>query len=253
VPPTASRSPRAGRLELTGFLVEATAAGRAFEQLGIRPEFVRRGEHKTAPEVFIRAEVSPNQRAALEQFLDERHADLVDAVARGRRAVAEDARARVDQGPYSATRARRWAWWTSSPTTSSYPRRSALIATRTRALAGSRGSGSFRDWERRTDGRAPSWMAGGADAPGGGAGLGDDRPGSVGRTTGRAHHRRLGDARRRAPRRGARSGRPPPRCSTSTARRERARLRARLAEVRRLAARKPVVAYVDRVAASGDT
>ena len=57
--------PRAGRLELSGFLVEATAVGRAFEQLGIRPEFVRRGEHKTAPELFIRAEVSPNQRAAL--------------------------------------------------------------------------------------------------------------------------------------------------------------------------------------------
>ena len=35
--------PRAGRLELTGFLMEATVAGRAFEQLGIRPEFVRRG------------------------------------------------------------------------------------------------------------------------------------------------------------------------------------------------------------------
>src|SRR5262249_14947880 len=51
--------PRAGRLELPGFLVEATAAGRAFEQLGIRPEFVRRGEHKTAPELFIRAAVSP--------------------------------------------------------------------------------------------------------------------------------------------------------------------------------------------------
>ena len=77
--------PRAGRLELPGFLVEATAAGRAFEQLGIRPEFVRRGEHKTAPELFIRAEVSPNQRAALEQFLEERHAELVEAVARGRR------------------------------------------------------------------------------------------------------------------------------------------------------------------------
>ena len=151
--------PRAGRLDLAGFLVEATAAGRAFEQLGIRPEFVRRGEHKTAPELFIRAEVSPNQRAALEQFLDERHADLVDAVARGRRLSPGDARARVDQGPYSATRALALDLVDLIADDVELPAALGLDTDEDRALAGSAGIGTFRDWERAHRWPRTSWMA----------------------------------------------------------------------------------------------
>jgi protease-4 len=97
--------PRAGRLELSGFLIEATAIGAALQRLGIQPEFIRRGDYKTAPELFTRVDVSPIQRATLEQFLDERHAELVQAVASGRRLEPDAARERVDRGPYSAPRA----------------------------------------------------------------------------------------------------------------------------------------------------
>ena len=197
--------PRAGRLELAGFLVEATAAGRAFELLGIRPEFVRRGEHKTAPELFIRAEVSPNQRAALEQFLDERHADLVDVVARGRHLSPEDARARVDQGPYSATRAQALGLVDLIADDVELPAALGLDADEDRALAGSAGIGTFRDRERARRWPRTRWMAWRrptrlavvpisgmiAQAPSGAPPVG-------------SHHRRLGDARRRGPRRGAR-------------------------------------------------
>jgi protease IV len=98
--------PPAGRLELSGFLMEATAIGAALQRLGIHPEFIRRGDYKTAPELFTRVDVSPIQRATLEQFLDERHTELVQAVASGRRLEADAARERVDRGPYSAPRAR---------------------------------------------------------------------------------------------------------------------------------------------------
>jgi protease-4 len=97
--------PRAGRLELSGFLMEATAIGGALRRLGIQPEFIRRGDYKTAPELFTRVDVSPIQRATLEQFLDERHAELVEAVASGRRLQPDAAAERVDRGPYSAPRA----------------------------------------------------------------------------------------------------------------------------------------------------
>jgi protease IV len=97
--------PRPGRLALDGFLLEATAVGGALERLGIRAEFVRRGDFKTAPELFTRSDVSPNQRALLEQLLDDRHDELVDAVAAGRHLQRDDAAARVDKGPYSAERA----------------------------------------------------------------------------------------------------------------------------------------------------
>jgi protease IV len=97
--------PRPGRLSLDGFLLEATALGNALERLGLRAEFVRRGEFKTAPELFTRADVSPNQRALLETLLDDRHSALVDAVATGRHLERPEATARVDEGPYSAERA----------------------------------------------------------------------------------------------------------------------------------------------------
>jgi protease-4 len=98
--------PRAGRLELGGFLMGATAIGGALQRLGIQPEFIRRGDYKTAPELFTRVDVSPIQRATLEQFLDEQHTELVEAVATGRGLDPEAARTRVDTGPYSAPRAK---------------------------------------------------------------------------------------------------------------------------------------------------
>jgi protease IV len=97
--------PRPGRLSLDGFLLEATAIGDALHKLGVRAEFVRRGDFKTAPELFTRSDVSENQRALIEELLDDRHTELVDAVAIGRHLERERAAALVDVGPYSAERA----------------------------------------------------------------------------------------------------------------------------------------------------
>jgi len=244
--------PRAGRLELAGFLVEATAAGRALEQLGIRPEFVRRGEHKTAPELFIRAEVSPNQRAALEQFLDERHAELVDSVARGRRLTPEDARARVDQGPYSAARARALGLVDLLADDLELPGALGLEADEDRALAGTAGIGTFRDWERSRrlprvrwrEWRRPARLAvipvSGmiAQAPSGAPPVGPSVAGSETLVAGL----RAAARDRRSPAAVLYVNSPGGSALASEL---------VLAEVRRLAARKPVIAYVDRVAASG--
>lgn len=98
--------PEAGRLELTGFAAEATALGGALERAGVRPEFVRRGDYKTAPELFTHAKVSDIQRQTIEKLLDEQYAQLCERLARGRKLTLEQARARIDGGPYSARRAR---------------------------------------------------------------------------------------------------------------------------------------------------
>ena len=244
--------PRAGRLELTGFLMEATAAGRAFEQLGIRPEFVRRGEHKTAPELFIRAEVSPNQRAALEQFLDERHTELVEAVARGRRLSTSEARARVDQGPYSATRAQALGLVDLIADDVELPAALGLDTNEDRALAGTAGLGTFRDWERTRRWPRVSWrqwrrptrlavvpVSGMiAQAPSGAPPVGPAIAGSETLVAGL----RAAARDRSSPAAVLYVNSPGGSALASEL---------VLAEVRRLAARKPVIAYVDRVAASG--
>lgn len=95
----------AGRLELVGYAAEATAIGEGLSRVGIQAHFVRRGDYKTAPELFTHAHVSDIQRQTIEGFLDERYADLVDSIARGRKKTPEEVRAIIDEGPYSAQRA----------------------------------------------------------------------------------------------------------------------------------------------------
>ncbi len=95
----------AGRLELVGYAAEATALGEGLSRAGIQAHFVRRGDYKTAPELFTHAHVSDIQRQTLEAFLDERYAELVDAISRGRRLTPEQVRGLIDAGPYSAQRA----------------------------------------------------------------------------------------------------------------------------------------------------
>jgi protease-4 len=95
----------AGRLELVGYAAEATALGEGLSRVGIQAHFVRRGAYKTAPELFTHAHVSDIQRQTLEAFLDERYGELVAAVAQGRKRTPEEVRGLIDAGPYSAQRA----------------------------------------------------------------------------------------------------------------------------------------------------
>ncbi|RKH48939.1 signal peptide peptidase SppA [Corallococcus llansteffanensis] len=94
-----------GRVDLVGFAAEATVLGEAFGRVGIHAHFARRGDYKTAPELFTDGTVSDVQRQTLETFLDERYAVLVDALSRDRGRTPEEARALIDAGPYSAKRA----------------------------------------------------------------------------------------------------------------------------------------------------
>ncbi|MDC0707638.1 signal peptide peptidase SppA [Stigmatella sp. ncwal1] len=95
----------AGRVDLVGYAAEATALGEGLARVGIQAHFVRRGAYKTAPELFTHERVSDIQQQTMEAFLDERYAELVNAIARGRKRSAEEAKALIDAGPYSAQRA----------------------------------------------------------------------------------------------------------------------------------------------------
>ncbi len=97
--------PAAGRIDLTGFSAEASAIGAALARVGIKPHFLRRGEYKTAPELFTREDMSPAQRETTERLLDERYQRLIERVAAGRKLTSDESRRRIDRGPYSARRA----------------------------------------------------------------------------------------------------------------------------------------------------
>ena len=95
----------AGRLELAGYAAAATALGAGLERLGISAQLVRRGDYKTAPEIFAQSAISPIHRQTVEHVLDLRFQSLLTRISRGRRLTPEQARRKVDQGPYSAKRA----------------------------------------------------------------------------------------------------------------------------------------------------
>ncbi|MBS2027034.1 MAG: signal peptide peptidase SppA [Deltaproteobacteria bacterium] len=94
-----------GRLELAGYAAEVLSLRDALALAGVRPQFVRRGEFKTAPEMFTEASISPAQRKTLEAILDERTDALLQGITSGRNLTLDAAKAALDQGPYSARRA----------------------------------------------------------------------------------------------------------------------------------------------------
>jgi len=94
-----------GRLDLTGFAAEPVAIKAALDRAGIGAQFVRRGEYKTAPELFTDPQISPVHRRTVEHLLDLRFQDLLLRISRGRRISLDEAKRKVDGGPYSARRA----------------------------------------------------------------------------------------------------------------------------------------------------
>ncbi len=95
----------AGRLDLRGFAVEGTTARAALEKVGARATVFQRGAYKSAGEIASRDGMSPEAREDLDGILDDLYDRLLDAVAEGRGIDRDAARARVDDGPYTARRA----------------------------------------------------------------------------------------------------------------------------------------------------
>jgi protease-4 len=94
--------PETGSVFFVGLRLEGLYLADLLEGFGIRPEVVRIGEYKTAAETFVRRDMSPEQREQLEALLEDRFADLVDAIAAGRGLAPERVRELADGGPYPA-------------------------------------------------------------------------------------------------------------------------------------------------------
>jgi protease-4 len=94
--------PETGSVFFVGLRLEGLYLADLLGHLGVRPEVVRIGEYKTAAETFLRGGMSPEQREQLEALLDDRFADLVDAIASGRGLEPDAVRELADRGPYGA-------------------------------------------------------------------------------------------------------------------------------------------------------
>jgi protease-4 len=96
----------AGGVRLAGLRTARYYLGPALWNLGIRTDFVRIGDWKSAPEQFTRDGSTGPAREQEERMLDDALAHLVEGVAASRSLSAEEARAAIVGGPYTAREAR---------------------------------------------------------------------------------------------------------------------------------------------------
>jgi protease IV len=76
------------------------------DKLGIKADFVRIGDHKSAPESFMREGPTDVARADTQALLEAINQQLVRGIAEGRRLRGADVSARIAQGPFVSSEAK---------------------------------------------------------------------------------------------------------------------------------------------------
>ncbi|HWQ13306.1 MAG TPA: S49 family peptidase, partial [Roseiflexaceae bacterium] len=86
---------------VVGLRAEVQFLKDALAKIGVRAEVTAVSPYKSGGDVFARADMSPEAREQLERLLDQRFAELLRAVAEGRRKTVEELRALIDAAPLS--------------------------------------------------------------------------------------------------------------------------------------------------------
>jgi protease-4 len=97
----------AGGIRFAGLRAQHMYFAGLLSKVGIRSEFVRIGEHKSAPEEFVRAGATEPARRQYEENLREVEAEMIADIGRARRIEPSALRATVAAGPFTAREALR--------------------------------------------------------------------------------------------------------------------------------------------------
>jgi protease-4 len=95
----------AGGLRFAGLRSERTYLAGLLQKLGVRAQFVRIGDHKSAPEQFTHSEPSPVARADSIEHLRQLTQELAASVAHGRKSTPAAIQRAIDAGPHTAREA----------------------------------------------------------------------------------------------------------------------------------------------------
>lgn len=93
-------------LQVKGFLLEAMYFKDALDKLGVQFQVDHIGRYKDAGDIFTRTNMSPETREVFGQILDQLYGDFCASVAQGRHKSADDIKALVDVGPFTADQAK---------------------------------------------------------------------------------------------------------------------------------------------------
>jgi protease-4 len=97
--------PESGSVGLVGLRYEGLFLRDALERLGLAVDVVRVGAFKSAGETFTRDSLSPEHREQLTALVDDQFRVLVDTIAAARGLEPASLRALVDEGPFTAAAA----------------------------------------------------------------------------------------------------------------------------------------------------
>ncbi len=95
-----------GSLMLWGLRAEAVFARGLLDKIGVKAQFVQAGRYKGAAETLTRKDFSEPFRQTLESALGDYYRQMRDAMAEGRSLPPERAEELIEQGPYTAVRAK---------------------------------------------------------------------------------------------------------------------------------------------------
>ena len=94
------------QLYLYGLRAEIMYFKKTLDKLGVTVEVEHAGKYKDFGDMFTRTDMSPETRESIGSVVDELYGNLVARIAASRKKTPEEVRAIIDQGPFTATRAR---------------------------------------------------------------------------------------------------------------------------------------------------
>lgn len=92
-------------LDMKGVAFELMYFKDSLDKLGVQMEVEHAGKYKDFGDMFVRSSMSPETREVMTSLIDDVFGDLVNTVAKGRTKSADDVRAIIDDGPFTAKQA----------------------------------------------------------------------------------------------------------------------------------------------------
>ncbi|HEX28595.1 TPA: signal peptide peptidase SppA [Candidatus Poribacteria bacterium] len=94
-----------GQLNLIGIRSEPIFIKQMLDKVGVKPNMERMGEYKSAPETFLRDEMSPYAREEMELVLNDLFDQIKTDISRNRGISPQRLQTLIDRGPYTARKA----------------------------------------------------------------------------------------------------------------------------------------------------
>jgi protease-4 len=95
------------QLMLKGLRAELMYFKKTLDKIGVTVDVEHAGKYKDFGDMFTRTDMSPETREVISSVADGLYGDMVEHIAAGRKKSADDVRAIIDQGPFTATRAQK--------------------------------------------------------------------------------------------------------------------------------------------------